>query len=308
MALVLTPPASPGYRTSNWHLARAVGRSTSPFTGAEKSYEYSGAWWECELSLPPMTRATAVEWLSFLTRASAGNATFLLNDPDAKSILGGFSGTALTLVTNKSLTNNTNKTITFARATQSVDGSTQNTSDMSGAGNPFATAYIGGYINVSGADDDENNGTYEVVEVTDANNIEVLNNNSRARSSDTGVNIQTNVRGGNALEVTISAASGTNPMLKKGDWLSLYDAFGIPSQLFMVAEDATRYNAQLSVRVEPSLRTDAADALVVHWTSSVAASPAPYGLFRLASPVAEWSADHVSRYGVSIAVRESISG
>lgn len=307
MALVLTPPTSPGYTTSNWLLVRSVGRSTSPFSGSQKTYEYPGAWWECELSLPPMKREAAVEWLSFLTRASSGGGSFLLNDPDAKSIRGGFSGTALTLATNQYLAL-ASQTITFARTTQSVDGSTQNTSDMVGSSSVFNAAYVGGYINIAGADDDENNGTYEVVEKTDANNIEVLNNNSRARSGDTGISIKTNVRGSNVLDVTISSASGTNPMLKKGDWLSLQDAFGIPTQLFMVAEDATRNSAQLSVRVEPGLRTDAANGLVVNWTSSVAASPAPYGLFKLAANMAEWSADHVSRYGISIAVRESVSG
>ena len=73
----------------------------------------------------------------------------------------------------------------------------------------------------------------------------------------------------------------------------------------MVTENATETDNgnsdknHFSVKVMPPLRQDLADSNAVKFIS-------PKGLFRLATPVVEWDADNVSRYGVSITAIEVV--
>lgn len=59
----------------------SVGISTSPFTYTQQVYKHQGQRWQADVSLPPMTRAEAEEWFSFLVKLNGQFGTFLLGDP-----------------------------------------------------------------------------------------------------------------------------------------------------------------------------------------------------------------------------------
>lgn len=58
-----------------------VGVSTSPFTFAQQIFRHQGQRWEADITLPPMARADAEQWASFLLRLRGQYGTFLLGDP-----------------------------------------------------------------------------------------------------------------------------------------------------------------------------------------------------------------------------------
>ena len=59
----------------------AVAVSSSPFTYKQQVMQHQGARWEAEITLPPMQRADAEEWISFLFALQGQYGTFLLGDP-----------------------------------------------------------------------------------------------------------------------------------------------------------------------------------------------------------------------------------
>lgn len=87
----LTMPTT-GFVQSSWKLVRAVSVSQSPFTGESQTIEYDKALWSCTVSLPPMRRSTAALWQSFFMKLHGRKGTFLMGDPDAKTIQGAFTG------------------------------------------------------------------------------------------------------------------------------------------------------------------------------------------------------------------------
>ena len=96
MATYTYPIAMPttGFVQSSWKLVRAVSVSQSPFTGESQTIEYDKALWSCTVSLPPMKRSTAALWQSFFMKLHGRKGTFLLGDPDAKTVQGVLTGTA----------------------------------------------------------------------------------------------------------------------------------------------------------------------------------------------------------------------
>lgn len=92
----LTLPTSPAFTTSRWGLQSRASVSVSPFTGAQQVAEFDFALWTVDLKLPPMKRAAAVEWQSFLLQLHGQRGTFLLGDPDATSPRGVATGTITT--------------------------------------------------------------------------------------------------------------------------------------------------------------------------------------------------------------------
>ena len=87
MALI-TMPSSPAFTTSEWGMRRGVAVSTSPFTGKHQTFKSARATWYAVLSLPPMKREQAAEWQAFFLSLEGRSNTFLLGDPDAKTIRG----------------------------------------------------------------------------------------------------------------------------------------------------------------------------------------------------------------------------
>lgn len=72
-----------------------VGVSQSPFTAAQQVYRYTGQFWEADVTLPPMKRADAEYWISFLMKLNGPYGTFLLGDPNGQTARGVATGTPL---------------------------------------------------------------------------------------------------------------------------------------------------------------------------------------------------------------------
>ena len=90
----LTMPTSPSnFVTSEWRIIRTVAVSQSPFTYAQQVAKYTGSVWQTTVTLPPMKRADAGAWQSFLMQLNGRFGTFLLGDPDGKTIQGSATGT-----------------------------------------------------------------------------------------------------------------------------------------------------------------------------------------------------------------------
>jgi hypothetical protein len=85
----LSLPTSPSnFVTSNWTIVRTVGYTQSPFTYSQQVAKYTGAVWQTTVTLPPMSRADAGAWQSFYMQLNGRFGTFLLGDPDGKTIQG----------------------------------------------------------------------------------------------------------------------------------------------------------------------------------------------------------------------------
>lgn len=77
-----------------------VGVSTSPFNFTQQVYRHQGQRWEADITLPPMQRADAEQWSSFLLRLRGAYGTFLLGDPNGATPRGSASATPGTPVIN----------------------------------------------------------------------------------------------------------------------------------------------------------------------------------------------------------------
>jgi len=89
----LTLPTATGIVTQNFSLTRAVAVTTSPFTFQTQVHQHQGEFWRTVISLPPMLRANANLWLSFLLQLRGRRGTFKIGDQDAKTIIGTATGT-----------------------------------------------------------------------------------------------------------------------------------------------------------------------------------------------------------------------
>jgi hypothetical protein len=283
-------PTTPNFVTSNFTLVRTVGTTVSPFTGKTKTQEFDGVYWTAEVSLPPMRRDVALNWQSFLLDLNGPVNTFKFTDPDALSNLGTYTTAHLT---SELRTNNTSVTLSFA-----TNGT------LTAGASTFANTKVGDFIVVTGAVNEENNGTHKVTTVT-SNTVVVTDADFTTESSTASCKVRTNVKGatGLSLRASTTGASGT---IKKGDYLSVQStasSSGIPAQLVMVVEDATATsdagNDFYSVKTEPKLRSDLASGHYVVFTN-------PKGNFRLISNEVSWSADKISNYGISFSCTEVI--
>ena len=72
-----------------------VAFNMSPFSAKQQVYKYSGQFWEADVTLPPMKRADAEYWLSFLMKLNGAYGTFLLGDPNGATARGVGTGTPL---------------------------------------------------------------------------------------------------------------------------------------------------------------------------------------------------------------------
>lgn len=62
-------------------MGNRTGVSRSPFSASEQRYEWAAKWWECDIALPPMSRAEVAEWQGFLAQLNGRKGTFLAGDP-----------------------------------------------------------------------------------------------------------------------------------------------------------------------------------------------------------------------------------
>jgi len=89
----LTMPTTPNFVTSQWEIIKTVAVTQSPFTYASNVHEYDGAVWNTIVTLPALSRSQAGAWQSFYMQLHGRKGTFLLGDPDAKTIRGGATTT-----------------------------------------------------------------------------------------------------------------------------------------------------------------------------------------------------------------------
>lgn len=83
-------PANITFRAVN-----TVGITQSPFTYAQQAVAHSGQRWECDVTLPQMSRADAEQWIAFLVSLRGQFGTFTLGDPTGASPRGSAGGTPL---------------------------------------------------------------------------------------------------------------------------------------------------------------------------------------------------------------------
>ena len=289
VAKLISMPTSPNFVRSNWTLIRTVGATVSPFSGKTKTQEFDGVYWTAEVSLPPMRRSQAVEWQSFLLELNGVVNHFKFADPDALTNTGTYS-TAFLTSNHRTSTNSV--TLSFSGSTITAGAST------------FGSAKVGDFIVVTGATNEDNNGTHKITTLTSAT-VVVTSSTFTTESNTASCKVRTNVKGATGLSLLAStnAASGT---IKKGDYLQIQsetNTTGTPSQIVMVTEDATATadggKDFYGVAIQPKLRSDLANGNYAVFTN-------PKGTFRLISNEVSWSADRISNYGISFACIEVI--
>lgn len=91
----LSLPTHTGIRSVELRAINAVAYSQSPFTFSGQSHAYSGQTWQADITLPPMKRDDAEQWIAWLISLRGQYGTFLLNDPSATTPRGSAGGTPL---------------------------------------------------------------------------------------------------------------------------------------------------------------------------------------------------------------------
>jgi len=69
--------------------------STSPFSNKQQVVAHTGQQWEADVTLPPMNRADAEQWVAFLVTLRGQLGTFLMGDPSSEAPRGSAGGTPL---------------------------------------------------------------------------------------------------------------------------------------------------------------------------------------------------------------------
>ena len=289
----VTMPASPNFLSSTFTLSRAGSVSGSPFTGKQRTQEFDYAGWSADVALPPMNRATVAAWQSWMALCKGSSNYFQFCDPDAKTNRGTYDGDDL--IENDRIVDTT-ATLTFSGA------------NIVATENIFTTSVTrgGDYIHVTGATNEENNGTHKISSRSSDTTI-VTTSSFTAESGTANCKVQQNVKGATALSLLAESNSATGTILA-GDYLAVLDSAstsGTPQQLLLVTENATVTSAGgsaqdfVSVAVEPKLRSNVTNAAYVKFAS-------PRGRFRLGGNVVEWSANKNSIYSLSFSCSEVI--
>lgn len=84
----LTLPTHTGVRSISLRAINAVQMTQSEFTFSTKVQVLSGQMWAADLTLPPMKRVDAEQWVAFLMSLRGQYGTFLLCDPSCSVIRG----------------------------------------------------------------------------------------------------------------------------------------------------------------------------------------------------------------------------
>lgn len=91
----LTLPTHTGIAQIELRATNAVAYSRSPFSFAGQAFAYSGQMWQADVTLPPMLRADAEQWVAWLVSLRGQLGTFLLGDPLGATPRGVATGTPL---------------------------------------------------------------------------------------------------------------------------------------------------------------------------------------------------------------------
>ena len=298
MTKLISMPTSPWFIDSTFTLNRAVGVTTSPFSGKQRTQEFDFVGWEGTANLPPMNRTQAVEWQAFLLECIGTRNYFNFIDPDAKDPVGTYNGGYLAgEIRVDSGTNVSSATLSFAGST----GTITSTSDI------FDGLVVNDYITIAGANNVPNNGTHKITTKT-SDSVIVVNSTLTTENSTSGCSVKQNIKGSEALSLAASGNSNTGT-IKKGDFLAIFDGAATTAnrvQLVMATADATETSQSgspnhYSVSIQPKLRSDLTDTHYVGFSSTYNQSR-----FRLTENSVTWTANQVSLYGISLAFTEVI--
>jgi hypothetical protein len=89
------PVATKAIQSIEIRAVNAVAYSRSPFTFAGQAFAYSGQMWTADVTLKPMKRADAEQWVAWLISLRGQLGTFLLGDPNGATARGAATGTPL---------------------------------------------------------------------------------------------------------------------------------------------------------------------------------------------------------------------
>ena len=298
MTKLISMPTSPWFIDSTFTLNRAVGATSSPFSGKQRTQEFDFVGWEGTVNLPPMNRTQAVEWQAFLLECIGTRNFFHFIDPDAKDPVGTYNGGYLAGEIRVNTSSNVSSaTLSFASSGSQITSTT----DI------FDGLEVGDYITIAGANNVPNNGTHKITTKT-SDSVIVVNSTLTTENSTSGCSVKQNIKGSEALSLAASGNSNTGT-IKKGDFLAIYSGAAALSprvQLVMATADATETSQSgspnhYSVSIQPKLRADLANTHYVGFSSTYNQSR-----FRLAEKAVTWSANQVSLYGISLAFAEVI--
>lgn len=79
----LALPSHTGVAQIELRTVNAVAYSRSPFTFSGQAHAYAGQMWQADISLPPMKRADAEQWIAWLVSLKGQLGTFYIGDPSA---------------------------------------------------------------------------------------------------------------------------------------------------------------------------------------------------------------------------------
>jgi|TARA_B110000211_G_scaffold103165_1_gene120047 hypothetical protein len=291
-SIEIAMPTTPNFVRSSFRLNRAIGTTVSPFTGQQKTQEYDYVGWSGEVMLPPMRRAVAANWQSWLARLKGSANFFQFTDPDALTNVGTYDGAHL-IATPR--VNDTSTSLAFAVANGAI---TSNESI-------FGSALVGDYIFVAGSAHEQNNGTHKISAVTSATVVQTTSI-LVAENSTAGRSVQQNVKGATGLSLTAMGNSEAGT-IAVGDYLGVLtaaSATSTPTQLLLVTEVSTQTAVsgglnKISVGTQPKLRSAITSGHFVKFAS-------PKGIFRLTDNIVEWQGDKNSNYNLGFSVGEVI--
>jgi hypothetical protein len=89
------PVATKVIQSIELRAVNAVAYSRSPFTFSGQAFAYPGQMWTADISLKPMKRADAEQWVAWLISLRGQLGTFLLGDPIGATARGAATGTPL---------------------------------------------------------------------------------------------------------------------------------------------------------------------------------------------------------------------
>lgn len=89
----LTLPSHTGIAQISFRAINTVGMSMSPFTYAQQVVAHSGQRWEADITLPPMKREDAEQWVAWIISLRGQLGTFTLGDPIGATPRGSAGGT-----------------------------------------------------------------------------------------------------------------------------------------------------------------------------------------------------------------------
>lgn len=77
----LSIPTTIGIESIELRAVNAVAASQSPFTYKQQIVQHTGQKWEASITIPPVKRELAEDWVAFLLSLKGPTGTFLLGDP-----------------------------------------------------------------------------------------------------------------------------------------------------------------------------------------------------------------------------------